>query len=169
MPATSLSLLLPSGVAILLAATMVLWFAAGTVRDGLIPAESDPCTDILRNNSIFVSYSDYLGFAGILVIMLIFAIIIAILAGVGLTVDSLPRAAKIAAAACSLFPVCALFIFLVWVGLGTAMAVFCPSNFRALIYIGLMWMYLLIVVAVGIIASLLIARTAKRAVQKALH
>ena len=116
-----------------------------------------------------LSYNDYLGFAGILVIMLIFAIIIAILAGVGLTVDSLPRAAKIAAAACSLFPVCSLLIFLVWLGLGTAMAVFCSSNIRALVYIGLMWLYFLIVIAVGIVASLLIARTAKRAVQKALH
>ena len=129
----------------------------------------DRCDKILSDNSIMMTYNDYLGFAGILVIMLIFAIAISVGVVLGLSVDSLPAAAKILACACCLVPVVALLLFLLWLGLGTAMAVYCPSNARALIYIGLMWLYFLIVLAVGIIAVLLMARTAKRAVQKALH
>lgn len=157
----------PSGVCILIAATVGLWFAAGTVRNGM--TGEDPCVGTLQDHSIYLTYNDYLGFAGILVIMLIFAIAISVGVVLGLSVDSLPAAAKILAAACCLVPVVALLLFLLWLGLGTAMAVYCPSNARALIYIGLMWLYFLIVLAVGIIAVLLMARTAKRAVQKALH
>ncbi len=146
---------------------MGLWFAAGTVKSGM--SGTDPCDEILSNHSIFITYNDYLGFAGILVIMLIFAIAISVFVGIGLSVDSLPDAVKILAAACTLVPVVALLFFLLWLGLGTAMAVFCPRNVRALMYIGLMWLYFLIVLVVGIISILVLGRTAKRAVQKAFH
>ena len=146
---------------------MGLWFAAGTVKSGM--SGTDPCDEILSNHSIFITYNDYLGFAGILVILLIFAIAISVFVGIGLSVDSLPDAVKILAAACTLVPVVALLFFLLWLGLGTAMAVFCPRNVRALMYIGLMWLYFLIVLVVGIISILVLGRTAKRAVQKALH
>ena len=145
---------------------MVLWFAAGTVRNSSSPTTD--CSAALQMNNIYISYDDYLGFAGILVMLLIFGIVIAVISGLGLSVDSLPNAAKIIAAACAIFPVCVLLFFLVWLGLGTAMEVFC-LNVSALFYIGLMWIYFLIVIVVGIVASLLIARSAKRAVQKALH
>ena len=157
----------PVGVCILIGATLGLWLAAGTVKSGI--SGSDPCEEILSNHSIYLSFNDYLGFAGILVIMLIFAIAISVFVGIGLSVNSLPDAVKILAAACTLVPVIALLFFLLWLGLGTAMAVFCPRNARALMYIGLMWLYFLIVLVVGIVAILVLGRTAKRAVQKALH
>ena len=128
-----------------------------------------PCIDILKQNNILITYDDYLGFAGILVIILIFGIAVSVFVGIALTVDSLPNVAKIVAVACALVPLGALLFFLLWLGLGTAMAVLCPLRPSALVYIGLMWGYFLIVVTIGIICSLLIARSAKQAVQKALR
>ena len=129
----------------------------------------DECVGTLQDHSIYLTYNDYLGFAGILVIMLIFAIAISVGVVLGLSVDSLPAAAKILASACCLVPVVALLLFLLWLGLGTAMAVYCPHRPSALFYIGLMWVYLLIVVVIGIISILLVARSAKHAVQKAVN
>ena len=166
---TTSSSSLPSGVAILVAATVMLWFAAATVRNSSTPSADDPCIPILKNHSILITYDDYLGFAGILVIVLIFAIGVSVFVGIGLTVDSLPNVAKIVSAACAIVPVGALLFFLLWLGLGTAMAVLCPFRPSALFYIGLMWLYFLIVVTIGIICALLIARSAKRAVEKALR
>ena len=147
---------------------MVLWFAAATVRNSSASNTTDPCIDILRERSIFITYDDYLSFAGILVIMLIFAIAVSVFVGIGLSVDSLPRAAKLVAVACSLVPVGALLLFLTWLGLGTTMVVFCPFRPTALFYICLMWVYFLIVVVIGIISVLLLAQSAKQAVQKAI-
>ena len=148
---------------------MGLWLAAATVRNSASSSTTDPCIDTLTSHSILLSYEDYLGFAGILVIILIFGVIVSILVGLGLSVDSLPSAVKILAVVCSLVPLAALLFFLLWLGLGTAMVVLCPRNVRAIFFIGLMWLYFLIVLAVGIIALLLLARTAKRAVQKAIR
>ena len=160
--------LAPVGVCILVAATVMLWLAAATVRSSSASATTDPCVEVLNQHDIFITYNDYLGFAGILVIMLIFAIAISVFVGIGLTVDSLPRPAKLLAAACSLVPVGALLLFMLWLALGTAMAVICPFRPTALFYIGLMWLYFLIVVVIGIISALLLAQSAKRAVQKAI-
>ena len=157
------------GVAILIGATVGLWFAAATVRNSSSSSTPDPCVQILNDNNIFLTYDDYLGFAGILVIVLIFGIATSVFVGIGLTVDSLPKVAKIVAAACAIVPAVALLLFFAWLGIGTAMAVICPHRPSALFYIGLMWLYFLIVLAIGIISVILIARTAKRAVQKALQ
>lgn len=148
---------------------MVLWFAAATVRNSSGSSSPDPCVDILARRSIYLTYDDYLGFAGILVILLIFAIAISVFVGIGLSVNSLPSAVKILAVACALVPVGVLLFFMFWLGLGTAMAVYCPLRPSALFYIGLMWVYLLIVVVIGIISILLVARSAKHAVQKAVN
>ena len=161
-------LLSPAGVSILVAATVVLWFAAAMVRNSSASATTDPCVEVLRERSIYITYDDYLGFAGILVILLIFGIAISVFVGIGLSVDSLPRAAKLVAVACSLVPVGALLLFLAWLALGTTMAVLCPFRPTALFYVCLMWVYFLIVLVIGIISGLLLARSAKRAVQKAI-
>ena len=146
----------------------MLWLAAATVRNSSASGTTDPCVEVLNERSIFITYDDYLGFAGILVMLLIFAIAISVFVGIGLTVDSIPRPAKLLAAACTLVPVGALLLFMLWLTLGTAMAVICPFRPMALFYICLMWLYFLIVVVIGIISTLLLAQSAKRAVQKAI-
>ena len=53
-------------VCILVPVTMVLWFVATTVRSTSTSTITNLCVNILRKHSIFITYNDYLSFAGII-------------------------------------------------------------------------------------------------------
>ena len=154
----------------MVAATFILWFAAA----GLGEAEyTDECKAAFNGSGLVLSFSSYLGGAGILVILLIFGLIVSGVVVFGLIVESLPKIVRGIAIACIAVPVLVLVFFCGWLILGTIMITrldfdkgICQLQLNAIVYISLMWGYLVILVVIGILLILFMGRKVGREAKK---
>ena len=135
---------------------MVLWLGAAVLK-GISP-QVDQCQAIFEQKGLFFTYPEYLGLAGILVICLFIGLVACGFCAFGCSSSSLPSVVKIISGLCVIIPVAVLIFYLGMLALGTVMVIFCPRQASAIIYIGMLYAYGLVLLLCGVIAFIVIIK-----------